>query len=162
MKNLFQNSFITAGFWFDPDPSCSDWVSLQLLHRPRTGPHKTGECPSSIAMCRQTGVNFYSASQTVFSCSAWKLRHCHHRTNFHPNHQTWKPSSLLLLHLGLSNSILTILFLFVSSPSIFTGTPVAGITVCQVGRIFDRYKSVLLVCQNTLKDHLVKVQEPGH
>ena len=56
----FQNCFIAAGFWLDPDPACSDWLSLQLLHRPRTGPHKTGVCPPSSQvtshMCHQTAV----------------------------------------------------------------------------------------------------------
>ena len=46
--------------------------------------------------------------------------------------QTWKPSSLLLLHLGLSNSLLTLLFLVLSVPTLLTGLPVAGVAACQV------------------------------
>ena len=47
-------------------------------------------------------------------------------------HQTWKPGSLLLVHLGLSNSVLSLTFLLLSSPTILTGSPVAGLTMCQV------------------------------
>ena len=62
--------------------------------------------------------------------------------------QTWKPSSLLLVHLGISSSVLrynntisgiiilypvlSLLFLFFSSATIMSGVPVAGPGVCQV------------------------------
>ena len=44
--------------------------------------------------------------------------------------QTWKPSSLLLVHLGLSNSVLTLAFLLLSTATIISGQPVAGLQVC--------------------------------